>query len=196
MTTHRYSSMRICMCQDSSAQTHSSAKGDRKGVSFTPFQYKQHITNLKSTIAPKSLPKIPTSASGSECLQVLLDQIFPADYSQLTQSTFSIPAGLNSTAQKPYIFCQNLPPRDLGMILSALLSLRYNIPHRASHILNHALNFLIKSSISRSGGPPTPAFHIWQDLSTLFEHLQLEPLVQNYICCPQCSFFTGQLSMP
>ncbi|MBW0557846.1 hypothetical protein O181_097561 [Austropuccinia psidii MF-1] len=100
MPTHCYSSMRICMCQHCSTQTHSYAEGDRQGVSFTPFHYKQHIKKLKSTIAPKSLPNIPTSASGYECLQILLDQIFPTDYSQLTQSTFSTPVGLNSTAQK------------------------------------------------------------------------------------------------
>ncbi|MBW0518678.1 hypothetical protein O181_058393 [Austropuccinia psidii MF-1] len=74
------------------------------------------------------------------------------------------------------------------MIISAILSLRYNIPCRASHILNPALNLPIKSSISSSGGPPTPAFHIPQVLSTIFEHLQLEPVIQNYICCPQCFF--------
>ncbi|MBW0592018.1 hypothetical protein O181_131733 [Austropuccinia psidii MF-1] len=95
MPTHRYSSMHICMCQHCSTQTHSSAKGDREGFAFTPFQYKQHIKKLKSTIAPRSLPNIPNSASGSECPQILLDQIFPADYSKLTQSTFSTPEGLN-----------------------------------------------------------------------------------------------------
>ncbi|MBW0542458.1 hypothetical protein O181_082173, partial [Austropuccinia psidii MF-1] len=52
------------MCQHCSTQTHSSPEGDRQGVSFTPFQYKQHIKKLKSTIAPKSLPNIPTSVSG------------------------------------------------------------------------------------------------------------------------------------
>ncbi|MBW0566651.1 hypothetical protein O181_106366 [Austropuccinia psidii MF-1] len=133
MTTCRYSSMHICMCQQFSTQTHSSAEGNRHGVAFTPFQYKQHIKKLKSTILPKYLPNIPTSASQSECPQVLLDHIFPADYSQLTQSIFSTPAGLNSTAQKPYSGSQNLPPQDLGMIISAILSLRYNIPRRASH---------------------------------------------------------------
>ncbi|MBW0505968.1 hypothetical protein O181_045683 [Austropuccinia psidii MF-1] len=88
MTTCHYSSMRICMCQHCSTQTHSSAEGDSQGVAFTPFQYKQHIKELKSTISPRSLPNIPTSESGSEFPQVLLDQIFPADYSQVTQSTF------------------------------------------------------------------------------------------------------------
>ncbi|MBW0497181.1 hypothetical protein O181_036896 [Austropuccinia psidii MF-1] len=179
------------MCQHCSIQTHSSAEGDRHGVAFTPFQYKQHIKNLKSTIAPKSLPNIPTSVSGSEYPQILLDQLFPGDYSQLTQSTFSTPAGLNSTAQKPYSGSQNLPPQHLGMIISAILSLRYNTPRRASRILNPALNLLIKSSVSSSGGPPTPAFHIPQDLSTIFEYLQLEPVIQNYICCPQCFFLNG-----
>ncbi|MBW0548470.1 hypothetical protein O181_088185 [Austropuccinia psidii MF-1] len=116
------------MCQHCSTQTNSSTEGDRNGVAFTPFQYKQHIKNLKSTIAPKSLPKIPTSASGSECPQILLDQIFPANYSKFSQSTFTTPAGLNSTAQKPDSGSQNLPPQELGMIISAILSLRYNIP--------------------------------------------------------------------
>ncbi|MBW0521745.1 hypothetical protein O181_061460 [Austropuccinia psidii MF-1] len=157
MTTRRYSSMCICMCQHCSTQTHSSPEGDRQGVSFTPFQYKQHNKKLKSTIAPKSLPNIPTSASGSE--------------------TFSTQESLNSTAQKPYSGNQNLPPQDLGMVISAILSLKYNIPCRASRILNPALNLLIKSSISSSGGPPTPAFHIPQDLSTIFEHLQLDPVI-------------------
>ncbi|MBW0511402.1 hypothetical protein O181_051117 [Austropuccinia psidii MF-1] len=101
------------MCQHCSAQTHSSPEGDWQGVSFTPFQYKQHIKKLKSTIAHKSLPNIPTSASGSECLQILLDQIFPADYFQLTQSTFSTPPVHTSTAQKPYSSSPNLPPQDL-----------------------------------------------------------------------------------
>ncbi|MBW0495450.1 hypothetical protein O181_035165 [Austropuccinia psidii MF-1] len=77
------------------------------------------------------------------------------------------------------------------MIISAILSLRYNIPRRASRILNPSLNLLIKSSISSSGGPPFPDFHIPQDLSTIFEHLQLERLIQNYICCPQCLFLNG-----
>ncbi|MBW0530624.1 hypothetical protein O181_070339 [Austropuccinia psidii MF-1] len=77
------------------------------------------------------------------------------------------------------------------MIISAILSLRYNIPRRASRILNPTLNLLIKSSISRSGGPPTPAFHIPQDLSTIFEHLQLKPVIQNYIGCPQSFFLKG-----
>ncbi|MBW0579473.1 hypothetical protein O181_119188 [Austropuccinia psidii MF-1] len=165
MTTRRYSSMRICKCQHCSTQTHSSAEGDRQGVALTPFQYKQHIKNLKSTIAPKYVPNIPTSATGS--------------------------VGLNSTAQKPYNGSQNLPPQDLGMIISAIQSLRYNIPCRASCILNPALNLLIKSSSSSSGGPPTPALHIPQDLSTIFEHLQLEAVFQNYICCPQCLFLNG-----
>ncbi|MBW0547546.1 hypothetical protein O181_087261 [Austropuccinia psidii MF-1] len=102
MTTRCYSSMHICMYQHCSTQTHSSAEGDRQGVALTPFQYKQHIEKLKSTIAPKYLSNIPTLASGSEFPQILLDQIFPDDYSQLTQSTFSTPVGLNSTAQKPY----------------------------------------------------------------------------------------------
>ncbi|MBW0567776.1 hypothetical protein O181_107491 [Austropuccinia psidii MF-1] len=124
------------MCQHCSTLTHSSPQGDRHGVSFTPFQYKQHIEKLKSTISPKSLPNIPTSASGSECPQLLLDQIFPDDYSQLTESTFSTALGLNSTAQKPYRSSQTLAPRDLGMIISAILSLRNNIPCRASRILN------------------------------------------------------------
>ncbi|MBW0562434.1 hypothetical protein O181_102149 [Austropuccinia psidii MF-1] len=77
------------------------------------------------------------------------------------------------------------------MIISAFLSLRYNIPCRDSRILNPAPNLLIKSSISSSGGPPTPAFHIPEDLSTIFDHLQLEPVLQNYICCPQYFFLNG-----
>ncbi|MBW0543658.1 hypothetical protein O181_083373 [Austropuccinia psidii MF-1] len=121
MTTVCYSSMHICMCQHCSAKRHSSPEGDRHGVAFTPFQYKQHIKKLKSTIAPKYLPNIPTSASVSECPQILLDQIFPADYSQLTQSTFCTAPGLNSTAQKPYSGSQTLPPQDLGMLISAIL---------------------------------------------------------------------------
>ncbi|MBW0587241.1 hypothetical protein O181_126956 [Austropuccinia psidii MF-1] len=80
------SSMRTCMCQHCSTQTHSSPEGDRQGVALTPFQYKQQIKKLKSTIAPKSLPKIHTSTSGSDCPRILLDQIFPADFSKLTQS--------------------------------------------------------------------------------------------------------------
>ncbi|MBW0480577.1 hypothetical protein O181_020292 [Austropuccinia psidii MF-1] len=179
------------MCQHCSTQTHSSPEGDRKGVAFTPFQYKQHIKKLKSAIAPKSLPNIPTSASGSEFPQTLLDHIFPADYPQLTQSIFSTPLGLTSTAQNPYRRSPNLPAQDLGMIISAILSLRYNIPCRASHILNPALNLLIKSIISSSGGHPTAALHIPQDLSTIFEHLQLEPLIEDYICCPQCFLLNG-----
>ncbi|MBW0503850.1 hypothetical protein O181_043565 [Austropuccinia psidii MF-1] len=77
------------------------------------------------------------------------------------------------------------------MIISAILSLRYNIPCRASCILTPTLNLLIKSSISFSGGHSTPAFYITQDLSTIFEHLQLEPLIENYIFCPQCFFLNG-----
>ncbi|MBW0585007.1 hypothetical protein O181_124722 [Austropuccinia psidii MF-1] len=125
------------------------------------------------------------------CSPILLDQIFPVDYSQLTQRKFSTPLGLNSTAQKSYSSSQNLPPQDLGMIISSILSLRYNITHRASLILNPSLNLLIKYSISSSGCHSTPAFHIPQDLSTIFEHLQLEPVIQNYICCPQCFFLNG-----
>ncbi|MBW0530621.1 hypothetical protein O181_070336 [Austropuccinia psidii MF-1] len=75
MTTRRDSSMRICMCQHFSTQTHSSPEGDSHGAAFKPFQYKQHIKKLKSTIAPKYLPNIPTSAKGSECPQLLLDQL-------------------------------------------------------------------------------------------------------------------------
>ncbi|MBW0484115.1 hypothetical protein O181_023830 [Austropuccinia psidii MF-1] len=159
------------MCQHYSTQSYSSPEGDRQGVAFTPFQYKQHIKKLKSAIAPKSLPNIPTSASASYTLSTTL--------------------GLNSTAQKPYSGSQNLPPQYLGMMISAILSLRYNIPRRASHILNPALNLLIKSSVSSSGGHTTPAFHIPQDLSTIFKQLQLEPVIQNYICCPQFSFLNG-----
>ncbi|MBW0485497.1 hypothetical protein O181_025212 [Austropuccinia psidii MF-1] len=179
------------MCQHCSTKSHSSPKGDRQVVAFTPFQYKQHIKKLKSAIPPKSLPNIHTSALQSECPQILLDQIFPADYLQLTQSTFSTTLVLNSTAQKPYSNSQNLPPQDLGVIISAILSLRYNIPHRASRILHLSLNLLSNSSISSSGGHPTPAFHIPKDLSTIFEQLQLNPVIQNYICFPQCFFLNG-----
>ncbi|MBW0463862.1 hypothetical protein O181_003577 [Austropuccinia psidii MF-1] len=183
--------MRICMRQFFSTQTHSSPEGDGQAVAFTPFQYKKHIKKLKSAIEPNAIPNIPTFASESNFLQSLLDQIFPKDYSQLTQSTFSTPHGLNSTALKPYSGGQQLPPQDLGMIISAILSLRYNITCRASPILTPSLSLLIKSSISCSGGHSTPASHIPQDLSTLFEHLQLEPLIENYICCPQCVFLNG-----
>ncbi|MBW0560177.1 hypothetical protein O181_099892, partial [Austropuccinia psidii MF-1] len=191
MSTPCYSSMRLCICHHFSTQTHSFPERDRKGFAFTPFQYKQHIKKLKYAIEPKSLPNIPTSASGSECLKIILDQIFPADYSQLTQITFSAAPGLNSKALKAYSRSERLSTQDLGMIISAILSLRYNIPRRASRILNPALNLLIKSSISSSGGPPIPAFHIPQDLSTIFEHLQLEPVIQNYRCCPQCFSLNG-----
>ncbi|MBW0496634.1 hypothetical protein O181_036349 [Austropuccinia psidii MF-1] len=160
------------MCQHCSNQTHSSPEGDRQTVSLTPYQYKQCIKKIKLAIEPKSLPNIPTSASGSH--------------------TFSLPPGFNSTAQTPYCRSQNLPPQDLGMIISAILSLRYNMPHRAPHILNPTLNLVIKSSISSSGGHTTPPFYIPQDLSTIFEHLQLEPVIQNYICCPQ-GFFLNSL---
>ncbi|MBW0535330.1 hypothetical protein O181_075045 [Austropuccinia psidii MF-1] len=179
------------MCQHCSTPTHSFPEGDRQGVAVTPLQYKQHIKKLKLAIEPKSLPKNPTSASGSECLKILLDHIFPAYYSQFTQSTFSTPPGLTSTAQNPYSRSPNLPPKDVGMIISGIPSLRYNLPCRASYTLNPSLNLLIKSSISSSGGHPTPAFHIPQDLSTKFEHLQVEPVIQNYICCPQCFFING-----
>ncbi|MBW0464048.1 hypothetical protein O181_003763 [Austropuccinia psidii MF-1] len=124
-------------------------------------------------------------------MKSLLDQIFPKDYSQLTQRTFSTTWGLNSKALKPYRRSQKLPPQDLGMIISTILSLRYNIPHRDSRILTPALNLLIKSSISSSGGQFTPPFHMPQDLHAIFEHLQLEPLIENYIFCPQCFFLNG-----
>ncbi|MBW0473644.1 hypothetical protein O181_013359 [Austropuccinia psidii MF-1] len=159
------------MCQHCSAQAQSYPEGNRQGVSFTPFQNKPHIEKLKSAISPESIPNIPTSASASD--------------------TFSTPPVLNSTAQKSYSWSKNIPPQDLGVIMSAILSLRYNILLRASHILNPTLNLLIKSSISSSSGHPTPAFHIPQDLSTIFEHLQLEPLIENYIFCPQCFLLTG-----
>ncbi|MBW0501104.1 hypothetical protein O181_040819 [Austropuccinia psidii MF-1] len=77
------------------------------------------------------------------------------------------------------------------MIISAILSLRYNIPCRSSRILKPALNPLIKSSISWSGGHLTPTFHIPQDLSTIFELLQWEPVIQNYILWPKCIFING-----
>ncbi|MBW0469982.1 hypothetical protein O181_009697 [Austropuccinia psidii MF-1] len=67
----------------------------------------------------------------------------------------------------------------------------YNIPCRDSRILNPTLNLLINSSISSTGGHPTPALHIPQDSSTIFENLQLERLIENYICCPQCFLLTG-----
>ncbi|MBW0559237.1 hypothetical protein O181_098952 [Austropuccinia psidii MF-1] len=113
MTTHRYSSMHICICQHCSTQTHSSAEGDRQGVASTPLQYKQHIKKLKSTIEPKSLPNIPTSASGSECLQIILDQIFPPDYSQLSQSTFSTLAGLNQLHRNHTVAVKAFPHKTL-----------------------------------------------------------------------------------
>ncbi|MBW0511677.1 hypothetical protein O181_051392 [Austropuccinia psidii MF-1] len=119
--------MCICICKHCSTQTHSPPEGDRKGAAFTPFHYKWHIKKLKSAIELKSLPNIRTSESGSECPQIVLDQIFPADYSQLTQITFSTPQGANSTSQKPYSSSQNLPIQALGMIISAILSLRYDI---------------------------------------------------------------------
>ncbi|MBW0580966.1 hypothetical protein O181_120681 [Austropuccinia psidii MF-1] len=101
------------MCQHCSTQIHSSAEGDWPGVAFTPFQCNQHIKKLKSDIQPKSLPNIPTSGSGSECRQIILDQILKADSSQLTHSTFSTPPVVNSTPQKPYLSSENLPLQDL-----------------------------------------------------------------------------------
>ncbi|MBW0503534.1 hypothetical protein O181_043249 [Austropuccinia psidii MF-1] len=99
--------------------------------------------------------------------------------------------GLTSTEKKQYSRSPNLPPQALGIFIFSILSLRYNIPRRASHILNPSLNLLIKSSFSSSGFPPTPALHIPQDFSTIFEHLQLEPVIQSFICCPQCFFLNG-----
>ncbi|MBW0498338.1 hypothetical protein O181_038053 [Austropuccinia psidii MF-1] len=179
------------MCQHCSTQTHSSPEGHRHGVAFTPFQYEQHIKKLKSAIEPNAIPKIPPLESGSENLKISLDQIFPKHYSQLTQSTLSTPQVLNSTALKLYCRSQKLPPQDHGMIISAIPYLRYYISCRASPILTPSLNLLIKSSISCSGDHFTPAFHIPQYLSTIFGHLQLDPVIENYICCPQCFFLNG-----
>ncbi|MBW0482061.1 hypothetical protein O181_021776 [Austropuccinia psidii MF-1] len=111
--------------------THPSPEGDKQGVVFIPFQYEQHIKKLKSAIEAKAIPNIPTLASGRECPPTLLDQIFPKDYSQLTQSMFSTPWGNTSKALEAYSRSQNLPPQDLGMIISAILYLRYNGPCRA-----------------------------------------------------------------
>ncbi|MBW0524011.1 hypothetical protein O181_063726 [Austropuccinia psidii MF-1] len=77
------------------------------------------------------------------------------------------------------------------MIISAIISSRYNIPHRDSHILTPSMRLLIKSSISISGGDFTPTFYILQDLSTIFEKIILEPLIENFICCPQHFFLNG-----
>ncbi|MBW0472561.1 hypothetical protein O181_012276 [Austropuccinia psidii MF-1] len=168
MSTPCYSSMCIWMFHDCSTQKHSSPEGYRKIFSFKTFQYRQHIKKLKSAIKLKSLPNIPTSASGSEFLKIILHQPFSADYSQLNQRAFSTPLGLNSTALKAYRRSQKLSPQDLGMIISAILSFRYNIPHRDSHIISLALNLLINSIILSSVGHPTPAFHIPHDLSIIF----------------------------
>ncbi|MBW0461042.1 hypothetical protein O181_000757 [Austropuccinia psidii MF-1] len=111
------------------------------------------------------------------------------------QSTFSTPAVLNSASQKPYIRSQNFPPQDLGMTISAIISLKYNIPHRASHILNPSLSLLIKSIISISGGQPTPVIHIPQYLTAIFEHLQLDPLIENYISFINVSFLMALLNL-
>ncbi|MBW0515209.1 hypothetical protein O181_054924 [Austropuccinia psidii MF-1] len=173
MSTPCYSSMHICMCQHCSAQTHSSPEGDRKLVAFKPVQYKQNIKKLKSAIEPKSLPNIPTSESVFEFLQIIFYKVFLAYYSQFTQSTFSTPTGVNLAAQKPYISSPK--------------------PSPTSSWNDYICHSIIKSSISSSGGHPTPAFHIPQDLSTIFQHLQLEPLIKNYICCPQC-FFLNDLT--
>ncbi|MBW0498260.1 hypothetical protein O181_037975 [Austropuccinia psidii MF-1] len=95
MSGRPYSSMQICICEHWSTQKNSSPEGDRQAVSLKSFQYKQHIKNLKSALAPKSLPNIPTSALGSEFPQIILYQILPADFSQLTQNTFSTSLSLN-----------------------------------------------------------------------------------------------------
>ncbi|MBW0464630.1 hypothetical protein O181_004345 [Austropuccinia psidii MF-1] len=77
------------------------------------------------------------------------------------------------------------------MIISVILSLSYDRPRRASCILKATLNLLIKSIISSSGDHPTPAFHIPQYLSIIFELLELGTLIENYIGCPQCFFLNG-----
>ncbi|MBW0581927.1 hypothetical protein O181_121642 [Austropuccinia psidii MF-1] len=133
MSAPRYSSMGICMFQPFSTKTHSCSKGDRQGVAFTPYQHKQHIKKLKSAIEPKIL----TFASGSDCPKTCLVPIFPKDYYQLTQSTFFPQWGLNQTALKEYSGSQKLPPQDLGMIISPILYLRYNIARRL-----HTFSFL------------------------------------------------------
>ncbi|MBW0518095.1 hypothetical protein O181_057810 [Austropuccinia psidii MF-1] len=120
------------MCQHCSTQTHTAPEGNRQGVAFTPFQCKQHMKNLKSGIESNVIPNIPNFKSGSQCPQVLLDQIFPNDCSQLTQRMFPTSPGLNSTALKPYSGSQKLTPKDLQMIIPAILLLSYNISHRAS----------------------------------------------------------------
>ncbi|MBW0528330.1 hypothetical protein O181_068045 [Austropuccinia psidii MF-1] len=102
MSTPHNSSIHICMSQHCSTQSHPSPEGDGQGVAFTPFQDKQHIKNLQSAIESNSIPNMPTSGSQSEFQKILLDQIFSTYYSQLNQSKFSTPAGLNSTAQKSY----------------------------------------------------------------------------------------------
>ncbi|MBW0479026.1 hypothetical protein O181_018741 [Austropuccinia psidii MF-1] len=100
MSTPHYSSIHIWMFQHCSPQTNSSPEGDGQGVAFTAFQYKEHIKTLKSAISPKSLPNIPASASVSELRQILLDQIYPADNSQSTQSNTASQFNYAETIQK------------------------------------------------------------------------------------------------
>ncbi|MBW0472298.1 hypothetical protein O181_012013 [Austropuccinia psidii MF-1] len=104
---------------------------------------------------------------------------------------FSTSWGLNSPALNPYSRSQKFPPQDLGIIISAILSLRYNISRSASLVLPPAVNLFIKSSLSCSGSHSIPTFDIPQDLSTTIEHLQLERLIESCICCPKCFFLNG-----
>ncbi|MBW0484526.1 hypothetical protein O181_024241 [Austropuccinia psidii MF-1] len=70
------------MCQHCSTQTHSSPEGDRQGVAFTPFQYKQHISQISMPVSANMTP--------SEIRRFM-------DFNQLRRSHFGRVAIFSST---------------------------------------------------------------------------------------------------
>ncbi|MBW0511518.1 hypothetical protein O181_051233 [Austropuccinia psidii MF-1] len=117
----------------------------------------------------------------------LLDNVFPHLIPNIPYQPPQNFQHSGSQLWNPYTWEHHPSPHSLSMAISALISVNHNLPQTASHILHPALNLLIQSSVSHSGGIFDPKINIPKDISTIFKNLGLEPTLEAYVSFPQWS---------
>jgi hypothetical protein len=191
----KYTSMKICLCDECYSKTHHTPFGVKNGLPFTPSEYQKHLQKINTSIPQKD----HSSATGSSSTS------YPQSNLQTTPYTFPptqnqplppLQAEVTVFDSQRWValqWQQNHQYEIIGMILSAVLYLMHHISKDAVRILTGSLNIINKALLKEVSATPYNLQEVPSTIETICHQLNLNPTLETYISCPTCFYLAGHL---
>lgn len=178
--------------------THMSLSGLRPGLPFTPYQYKKHLQAPPSRPSPYSQIHQSGSQPVTQTRKILPMGSSLPSLSEVQPQTNSPPSGMQIIQAEQWAlipWVHNQRHVILSMVTAAILNLHHQSSRKATHFVLRALN-LQNETVCRellqegTGAPPIPN-QIPLHITTIFNRLHLEPILEIYVCCPECFYLVA-----